>query len=528
MTDVGQTFSQNEILLTGANGFLGKVVLGLLLDRFPDLKHLYLLIRPQGKLPAQERFYNETLRSPALAPVAEKRGHSFLKNKITVLDGDIGEEDCGLAPEVVEPLAGRVGVIINCAGLVEFFPPLDDSFRPNVDGVEHLMSLSRKLAARLVHVSTCYVCGEADGLIEETEPIPGFYPRRKGPEDTSFNHQNEIRYARERIRQIYDSSGPYAPQGGRRRSREAAQRLTELGRQRAEHWGWVNTYTYSKSLGEQLLAAEKSPAYAIVRPAIIESALRFPFPGWVEGGRTAAPLILMAMSGWKRWTMRRDAPLEVVPVDLVASAILVVSGLLLAGRSAPVYQLGTAEVNPLLLEPLVNMTLLYARSRSRGKNEKGNKWLSLLWPARMPAPLRRRRARFVSAQRARARSIRLQKRIRRAQTFIVALRKMAETMGLPGRRSLARWAKELRVMGLRDSLREQTLQLYQPFILHNRYIFESAHIRVAYGLITGKDRQLLPWDPEAINWEEYWINNQVKGIERWVQPAAVKDWAVNI
>ena len=67
LTDVGYQFQQHEILLTGANGFLGKVVLGMLLDRYPDFKHLHVLLRPQGDLTASDRFQAQVLASPALA-----------------------------------------------------------------------------------------------------------------------------------------------------------------------------------------------------------------------------------------------------------------------------------------------------------------------------------------------------------------------------------------------------------------------------------------------------------------------------
>src|SRR6185436_19714467 len=117
-----------------------------------------------------------------------------------------------------------------------------------------------------------------------------------------------------------------------RGSKDAGKRLAELGRQRAAHWGWTNTYTYAKSLGEQIIAASEGLEWTIIRPAIIEAALRFPFAGWVEGGRTAAPLVLMARSGMRDWPVRRDAPLDVVPVDLVAAAILVASAVLLEGK----------------------------------------------------------------------------------------------------------------------------------------------------------------------------------------------------
>ena len=284
---VGQVFEQHEILLTGGNGFLGKVVLGLLLDRFPGLKHLHVQLRPQRDLSAQERFAREILDSPALAPVIEKRGRNAVREKITVWSGDIGKPLCGLESESLEQLTGRVGLILNCAGKVDFFPPVDDSFRSNVDGINYVAEVAKRIRAKMLHVSTCYVCGEGDGLIEETDPILGFYPRRMNPQEGTFSHTTEIQTCRKLVRQVYESVGSNGDAPGGARSRKITERLSDLGRKRAERWGWVNTYTYAKSLGEQLLAAQENLEWAIVRPAIIESGPALsPSP---DGSRGDAP-----------------------------------------------------------------------------------------------------------------------------------------------------------------------------------------------------------------------------------------------
>src|SRR5437879_13454465 len=57
-------------------------------------------------------------------------------------------------------------------------------------------------------------------------------------------------------------------------------RLTELGIERAKFWGWPNIYTYTKALGEQLVARESAMVRSIVRPSIVESARDYPFRGW--------------------------------------------------------------------------------------------------------------------------------------------------------------------------------------------------------------------------------------------------------
>jgi long-chain acyl-CoA synthetase len=531
MIDVAQTFRENEILLTGSSGFLGKVVLGLLLDRYPDFKHLHVLMRGSQSLDAAERFKRDVLGSPALKPVLEKRdgqgqiGPGFAE-RITVWPGDVALPWLGMTPDEAARLTGRISLIINCAGRVDFFPPLDDSLSANVDGVEHLIALARRLGARLLHVSTCFVCGEADGLIEETEPILGFYPHRQGPDDESFRAADELRLCRERVAEIYHLAGVNGDPGiTTRRPRELTQKLTALGRQRATHWGWVNTYTYCKSLGEQLLASTADVPWTIVRPAIIESALSFPFPGWIEGGRTAAPLVLMALGGMKEWPMRRDAPLEVVPVDEVAAAILVAGALLLHGEHRPVYQLASAEVNPIHLEQLARLLRAEARKLTRdGRRLQKPPFLHRL----VSGGPRRGRLRFLSAAQARARLERQRKRIARLQTMITGVRGVLRTLRLPGHDALAAWNSSLRTLGLQSSFREQTLEQYLPFVLHNRFIFECENIRAAYNAISPEDRARLPWAPEKIDWALYWTHNQIRGIQKWVQPEAVKQWAFKI
>lgn len=497
MSHARETFRRHGVLLIGANGFLGKVILGLLIDRFPDFRHLYVLIRPKRRQSPEERFSKDVLGSPPLAGVVGKLDRAALEGKITLLTGDVGQENCGLDEEVLEELAGKVGLVINCAGLVEFFPPVDDSFTSNVDGVENSISLTRRLGAKLLHVSTCFVCGESDGLVEESEPILGFYPRRRGAKDHGFRHDQEIRYMRDRVREAYaaDGKGP-----GQKRSRELAQKLSDLGWQRALQWGWTNTYTYTKSLGEQLIAAEEDLDYVIVRPAIVEAAVEFPFPGWVEGGRTAAPLVMMAMGGLRHWTIREDAPMEVIPVDLVAASILIAGHLLLSGEARKVYHVSTADANPIYFGRLVRI-LQDEYRRQSGKL--------------LPAPP----IRLLTPEAASERGKRQQKRMAQLQQLTTSLRRMMERAGLPGAKRLRELNISFRTAGLRMTIRDQALDLYRPFMHDNRFIFEAENMRSAYAGLSPEDQELLPWKPEGIDWRDYWVHKEIAGVQRWVQNA---------
>ena len=515
MVDVKSTLKQHEILLTGPTGFLGKVLLALLVERYPELKQLHVLVRARGDRTAEERFSREVLTSPPLKDIVARRGPDFLREKITVWPGDAAEPDCGVS---TEGWADGIKLILNCAGLVEFFPGLDASLRANVDSVEHLCRLAERVGAKLLHVSTCYVAGECDGLVEETDRIDGFYPRRAGPEDASFDAAIELVQCRRRIAQIRNAytSGRGSDGGS---AQELADRLIELGRRRSARWGWVNTYTYTKSLAEQVLVGHGGLDFTIVRPAIVESSLRFPFPGWIEGGRTSAPLLLMALGGMTDWPARGDIPLEIVPVDLVASAIVTAGALLLNGQHEAVYQLGSADVNPFELEPLIR--LLCGEARRSGQN--GGR------PPKVPFWLQpRTKPRILSEREAKIGRQRLRRRLAKAQALAASLGELAERIRLPGRLSLSRWAASLRTFGLQINFREQTLEQYLPFIERNRYVFEAHNIRSAYQQITEADRQRLPWDPEDIDWTDYWTRNQIEGIRKWIQPEAVRDWSFKI
>ena len=496
MINVQSTFAGRELLLTGGGGFLGKVILGMLLDRYPDIRRLHVLLRPSRGRSAEQRFAEDVLGSPALKPLVEARGRAFFDERIQVWEGDAAEPLCGLDP-------GRlpgVALVIHCAGLVEFFPPVDEALRANVDATVNAADLAEALGAKLTHISTCYVAGRADGLIEEDEPIKGFYPRRTGDHDHAFDAARELAILRERVAEITAASDG--------RGRRTIEQLTELGRERAGRWGWVNTYTYSKSLAEQTLAARKGPPTAIVRPAIVESARRFPFPGWVEGGRTAAPLVLMALSGMRDWPARPDLALEIVPVDLIAAGILIVSALLLEGAAEPVYHLASADVNPYPMEPLLALLADEARRR----NPSGFRGA----PRLLNGPAYER---ATASAKKRAETL--------EQLFLTWGRRL-KGAGLPGADALRARSAEMRKLGLQAAFRDDVIAQYLPFVLENAYVFEAANIRAAVERLAPADRERLAWDPETIDWPSYWREQQIAGVLQWVQPETVREWSFQI
>jgi long-chain acyl-CoA synthetase len=489
-------FSNRTLLILGATGFVGKVLLSMILGHFPELKHLVIQVRRKRTVSGEQRFYSEILQSPPLRSIVDRIGVDQLRRKVTIVEGDVNEKLCGVQPELLAKLAGKVDVVVNLAGLVEFDPPLTDSLIPNVYGVQHLLELVKVLGSRLVHISTCYVAGKKDGRVTENVPIVGYYPKRDDFNSAVFNVEGELAWCERFVEETKTACRELG-------TRVLRERLREGGMQRAESWGWINTYTYTKSMGEQLIARTPGLQFAIVRPAIVESSMRFPFPGWNEGLTTSAPLVLMGGEGVKGWPVRPDGPLEIIPVDLIAMGILIVTAAVLCGKNKPVYHLATADENPVFLPRLVGF--LGMNSRYKHKHKKTGNRLANLWKA------------YVETQVITVEALESRRtRIHRGLDVIHGALNFAKTILGGGR--VDPYLKSLRTTRRMIRQQEQTLDKFLPFMIYNSFVFETKNIREAVNMLTAEDRKRLAWDPESIDWADYWVNVHTKGIERWIRP----------
>ena len=247
-----------------------------------------------------------------------------------------------------------------------------------------------------------------------------------------------------------------------------------------------------------------------MRPAIVESSLRFPFPGWNEGLTTSAPLVLMGTDGVKSWPVRKDGPLEIIPVDLVAAGILIATSATLVGKNKAVYHLATADVNPVMSPRLV--AFLGMTSRYKHKHKKSGNKLANLWKAYVET-------RVVTIEQLKAQRARVHRGldiIHAALNLLKAI--LAEQIVRPYLRSLRLTRRQLRQQ-------EQTLDTFLPFMINNNFIFETRNIQAIYQMLTDEDRRRLIWDPENLDWADYWVNIHTKGIEKWIRPVYMKQAA---
>ncbi len=517
MPHLEQVFRHRRILLTGATGFLGKVFLMLLLKHHPEIERVHLLIRGD-KRSSLNRFRREILDSPVMTPLRERMGSRFdryIEEKVAVVPGDITNP--GLLNDGAEPFKrDSLDAVVHSAGLVNFEASLAKAIEVNATGVANVIDFCRKSGAAMLHVSTCYVAGAADGHRYEDDIPENWCPI--GRKD--FNLEREIRDALAAIARVEAEShdqlrrselqgddeeeepdGDQARTLEHRRKRWVEEKLKEIGKQRSLSWGWPNTYSYTKSLGEQLvLAARGTLDVTVVRPAVIESALADPFPGWNQGVNTSAPLTYLAGRGYRFYPARADLVLDVIPVDLAAHAMIPILAALLLKRQKPIYQLCTSDRNPLPMRRLVELTALANRKEHR--NDKGEMG---------------RMAKHLEAVVVSQNTYDLA-----SDTLPRLLKRMTDVVRTVTNNKTSRRLRNLesRIDSIKDNtdLARELVEVYRPYIQELTYTFHGANIRALYASMRSADAARHPYHPERINWRDYWINVHMPGLRRHIFP----------
>lgn len=527
-----------RILLLGTTGFLAKVMLSLLLERFAPAR-IYCMIRGTRSKTPRDRLFDEVLSSDMMAPLREKMGpafEAFVDHQLEALPGDLNKPRLGMDEATFESLKGTVDVVINSAGLVNFNPPLEQAMDANATGALAVAELAAELGAKLVHVSTCFVAGKRSGRIREDSPVSGYFPKQEEMPDISFDWRRELHDAKRIIEHVKARTDDAAleatfeteararlkaegrePHARTLRAAIANQRrrwVTEeqirLGQERAQHWGWTNIYTYSKALGEQAIAGTEGLEWAIVRPAIVESSLSYPFPGWNEGMNTTAPLAMLGLRGQVVFPGDNELILDVVPVDVVASITIAAAAALIEGETNKIYQSAVGDCNPCSMARTVTLVGMYRRRKVKDQLAKGE-------ISRLEAELQlRKEPHSVSRETyERFSTPALAKWVGRARGVLDEME--PERYGPLG--SLVNRARR-RTKEIEEELAKvvSAFDLFMPFIWENRYVFTTKNSRGLFSRMSEADQALFVHDIENIDWRHYWMDVHIPGLEKWVFP----------
>ncbi|KAJ1269627.1 hypothetical protein BS78_07G226000 [Paspalum vaginatum] len=325
-------FKGKSILITGSTGFLGKILVEKILRVQPDTKKIYLLVRGTDASSAKLRVQEEVTGTELFDLLREKHGakgfQKFMDDKIVALAGDIIYENLGLQPSTLHQLAKDIDVIVSIAATTNFYERYDVSLDVNVMGVKHLCQFAHQCPRlkMFMQVSTAYVCGDVrEGIILEKPINPGDSLREGMYLDVDAELRLVAQFKKELLRASpLDDDGGVARTATNKTRTTERKAMKELGLQRARHFGWSNTYVFTKAMGEMVLAQLRGDMpVVIMRPSVITSILADPLPGWMQGTRTIDTFIIgYAKQNLSCFLADLSVVVDVIPGDMVANAMM--------------------------------------------------------------------------------------------------------------------------------------------------------------------------------------------------------------
>uniref|UniRef100_A0A665VNR3 Fatty acyl-CoA reductase n=1 Tax=Echeneis naucrates TaxID=173247 RepID=A0A665VNR3_ECHNA len=290
MASVAEYYAGKSVLITGATGFMGKVLVEKLLRSCPEVKALYILVRPKAGQSMQQRV-SDMMKCKLFDRMRED--NPDFHQKIIPISSELTQPGLAISPEDVERLTACINIVFHCAATIRFDEPLKHALQLNVMATQQLLSLAQQMQhlEAFIHISTAYAnCNLAWGhsIVRDITP-----------------------------RLIGDRP---------------------------------NTYTYTKALAEYVVQQEQDKLnIGIIRPSIVGASWQEPFSGWIDNFNGPSGVFIAAGKGILR-TMRanNDAVADLIPVDVVINLTLAAGWYTAVHRpkAALVYNCTTGGINP--------------------------------------------------------------------------------------------------------------------------------------------------------------------------------------
>jgi len=142
-------WSMDNILLTGATGFIGNHLLVKLLEAFPNSR-MYCLVRGTSQAHCLDRILESAKEFGTDAAI------SRALQRVTAIRGDIGKTRLGMSSSDYAMLTCSVDTVVNLAARDNFFLPYAVLRPAHVDAIFYLVDFCTQLKIKpLVHTSSC-------------------------------------------------------------------------------------------------------------------------------------------------------------------------------------------------------------------------------------------------------------------------------------------------------------------------------------------------------------------------------------
>ncbi|KAK3020337.1 hypothetical protein RJ639_045321, partial [Escallonia herrerae] len=453
-------------LITGATGFLAKVLIEKIIRTVPDVGKIYLLIKAKNKEAAMKRLKNEIINAELFKCLQQKYGKSyeaFMLGKLVPVLGNVCEPDLGANDNIADVIARDVDIIVNSAANTTFDERYDVALDINTGGPSRLMSFAKKCKKLklLLHISTAYVNGQRQGRIMEKAFCVG----------DSIARENFVLGTSE------TSSLPIL---------DVEEEL------KARKYGWQDTYVFTKAMGEMLIDNMRGEIpIVIIRPSVVESTYKEPFPGWIEGNRMMDPIVLYYGKGQlSGFLVDPNGVLDVVPADMVANTTLAaIAKHGAAGKvGTNVYQIASSVVNPLVFQDLAELLHEHFNS-SPCLDPKGR-------PIHVPTMKLFNSVDDFSSH------------VWRDAVHRIGLTSTANPNGKLSR-------KRENMCGKFVEQAKYLANLYEPYTFYGGR-FDNSNTQRLMSCMSGEERRMFGFDVENIDWKEYISKVHIPGLRRHV------------
>ncbi|XP_044728842.1 fatty acyl-CoA reductase 1-like isoform X2 [Chrysoperla carnea] len=282
-------YKNQNVFITGGNGFMGKVLIEKLLRSCPDINKIYLLLRQKKGITPKKRLA-DLIENPIFGPLKDKNPNSI--SKLVIIQGDCEKANLGMTDEDIEMLKENVNIIFHAAASVRFDDPLKKAVLMNVRSARDLIAIAQEIKNLkvFIHLSTAYC--NIDKKITHEQVYP-----------PQANWKYFIQMAETFDDKIINSL--------------TAKILNKF----------PNTYTFTKSLAENVINDEcENIPTVIYRPSIVFSTEKEPIPGWLDNLNGPLSFFLGIGTGVVHvaWN-NRDVVSDCIPVDNAITNMIVAS-----------------------------------------------------------------------------------------------------------------------------------------------------------------------------------------------------------